>query len=176
MRQNIFHLGDIAFIDDEDKNGGFIIRAEGKHIGKTHRTGELQLMQWLQEKVKADALHQPEYTSPADAVTLETEVRGSVRLGGKYYRISPLEDNEDALGICRPSVSEIRVAAQSNGRPRTVNDILVTLWHEILHCALSDLGYSELCDNEQLVTALSTLISQAVLTLRCMPGIDGGIE
>lgn len=86
-----------------------------------------------------------------------------VNICGIDYTVQYKEDSYQSDGV---HLGEINYIAETI----TINPDLgkgqrtQTIWHEIIHGVLHHLGYTELCNDEQFVTALSGAIANVKFT------------
>ena len=73
---------------------------------------------------------------------------------GLTFSVS-LEDMEDNFGKYHSLTQRLRIAKNHSKQVQEQ-----TFWHEFMHCALDQLGYADLNDNEQFVDQMAHCLYQ----------------
>lgn len=83
------------------------------------------------------------------------------KLGALDYSVSLVEDiDESGLGRTYPPIGSIAIANTWRGKPVSESSKEQTLYHEVTHAILDELGYSELSQDETFVQGFSLLLHQ----------------
>lgn len=83
------------------------------------------------------------------------------KLGYRDYTVQYVEDIDDnGLGRTYSMLGIIKLATSWNGRFLPEDSVEQTLYHEVVHAILDELGYKELSDDETFVQGFSLLLQQ----------------
>lgn len=83
-------------------------------------------------------------------------------IGGKRYTVKVLDNIEDncCLGIVHAPVARIELARLYDGEEIAEDIMEQTLYHEVVHAILDELGYDKLSSDEKFVQSFSLLLHQ----------------
>jgi len=81
-------------------------------------------------------------------------------LGSKIYTVVEKEFDDNKQGSCYPELGRIFIANKLNGIDIPTTSKQQTLYHELIHVVLHELGYFDLSRNEQLVQQIAILLHQ----------------
>ena len=83
------------------------------------------------------------------------------KLGGRQYTVKLEEDIDDnGLGRCYAPLGLIKISKTCNGKSLPEDSMEQTLYHEVLHAMLDELGYSDLSGDETFVQGLALMMHQ----------------
>lgn len=93
------------------------------------------------------------------------EIPKSFKVGTKMYWVQqiPRRTSPTSLGAFYPALCTVVVSTHSRRKPRSVEAIGETFWHEATHCILNDMGHP-LWKDERFVTQFSRRLNQLVHT------------
>lgn len=81
-------------------------------------------------------------------------------IGSRKYKVKLVEDMCDILGQTDSPLSLIKLSKNWNNHPISDDCLEQTLYHEVVHAILIELGYTNLSDDETFVQGFSLLLHQ----------------
>ena len=85
----------------------------------------------------------------------------SFKLGGLKYTVEQVSTIDDScLGVYYSASKHIKVTTQLNGRIIPEDAQEQTLYHEVVHAILDELGRADLSEDENFVQSFSLMIHQ----------------
>lgn len=92
---------------------------------------------------------------------MEIEKVKRFTLGAREYKVEIVEHIDDTgLGRTYSPRGLILIAANCNGKELPKDSIEQTLYHEVTHAILDELGYNKLSSDEKFVQGFSLLLHQ----------------
>jgi hypothetical protein len=88
------------------------------------------------------------------------------KLAGKTYKVKRLAHDSENLGLTKSPLGIIQVQTKWGGVDVPEDSQEQTLYHELVHCILDDIGQSDLSRDETFVSAFSVLLHQFVKTAK----------
>jgi len=83
------------------------------------------------------------------------------KIGGIKYSVKQVQAIEEgALGTCCSIHKEIQIRTMHQNKAIPIPSQEQTLYHEVLHAILDELGYNDLSADEKLVQSVSFLLYQ----------------
>lgn len=97
---------------------------------------------------------------------LKNKIGLNTQIGGIDYttRFEDIVGDGTRLGEACSIDTSIKIAKNCRYIKQSVGCIQNTYWHEVLHMMLSDIGRHELCQEEELIEALSGKICEVLNT------------
>jgi len=87
------------------------------------------------------------------------------QLGGKKYKVNLVSHDTSNLGRSLSPLGIVEIQTLWDGKPVPEDAMEITLYHEVVHCILDELGRGDLQD-EGLVQQLALLFHQFIKTQR----------
>jgi len=85
-------------------------------------------------------------------------------LAAKPYKVEYTEHDSDNLGIAKNPLLKIQIQTKWSGQSVPEMSQEQTLYHEVVHCILDEIGRSDLNSDEGFVQSFSSMMHQFVKT------------
>ena len=90
----------------------------------------------------------------------------SFKMGARTYRVKYVAHDRETLGIARTPIGTIEIQTVWDGKPVPADAQAETLWHEVVHCVLDQIGRTDLNSDESLVQSVAAMMYQFSRTAR----------
>jgi len=87
-------------------------------------------------------------------------------LGSKKYKVERHSHDSGSLGICFSPLCLIKIQMVFDGKPIPEESQEQTLFHEVVHAILDEIGERDMSSNEKFVQSFSLLMRQFFKTLK----------
>ena len=90
----------------------------------------------------------------------------SFKLGARTYKVKRVSHDSNNLGKARSPLGTIEIQKTWAGKDIPVDAQEETLYHEVFHCVLDQIGRSDLNEDESFVQAVAGMLYQFAMTAK----------
>ena len=84
----------------------------------------------------------------------------SFKIGGKEFKVVQQDHDSSNLGKSQSPIGEIHVQSKWEGKEVPADSMEQTMYHEVVHCILTEIGRDDLSSDECFVQSFSLLLHQ----------------
>lgn len=84
----------------------------------------------------------------------------SFKIGGKTFSISEVDHDNQELGRADSPLNRIQIQRKWEGKDVPMSTLEQTVYHEVVHCLLNEMGRNDLSSDETFVQTFSLLLHQ----------------
>lgn len=84
----------------------------------------------------------------------------SFKIGGKIFSISEVDHDSGDLGRADCPLNKIQIQRRWEGKEVPASTLEQTVYHEVVHCILNEMGRNDLSSDETFVQTFSLLLHQ----------------
>jgi hypothetical protein len=88
------------------------------------------------------------------------------QIGARTFRVKKVKECGGSLGRCKSTLGELHVVTTWDGETIPDDSQEQTLWHEIFHAILNEIGQLKLSEDEILVQSVGAMLHQVVNTMK----------